>query len=187
MSLSGARDGRDEAQLAVLDAMVFFAICLLISSVLVCNVRSTGHAQSDPLLASDEASNLLEVFLECSLCRHVQLDACGVDLSGHESIAEILSALAELRIRGSDLGPYDPILSECRSVLYGICSPGWVPGLSVCRVEEIHLAVLLSIGNESVGEGLTLAASQMLPTPSSSSVMVVLTLAPALALHAVPV
>ena len=185
--LSGYRKSGNEAQLAVFDAMVFFAVCLLTCSLLISNAQHSQRSQLDAALASDQAETLLRVYLASSLGVTMEIDRSGLIVTGHESIADIVATMVELRLDGVDMSPYTGIMAACGSVLSNICPDCWSPEMRAFRADATEMIPLLSFGEHEDRDSDRISASQTITTRDEIQVLLVLTLSPALPSHLVPV
>ena len=184
---SGSIGSSNEAQLAAFDAMVFFAVCLLICNILIANAQHGESSQLDSALANDHAETLLRVFLASSIGERFELNSCDLIITGYEPIADVLAVMVELRLQGVDLSPYAPVLALCGSVLSCVCSYIWAPELRAYGMGAGEMTPLLSFGEHASCDGDRLSASQIMTTRDGVQVLLVLTLAPSLPAHLVPV
>lgn len=179
----GRNSERDtSAQLALMDAMVFFAVSTIICATLASYVVREGEEEAEGPTVLAGADGLLAVYLQASLGRSFILGADGLELTGREQIGEILYLVAALAVRGHDLSVCDPVFEHCLAVLDGLCEP-WSPSLTVSLVGADRWIVLVELGEEAISEPYSYAASQNLGMCDSVPVMVSLVLHPALLPH----
>lgn len=176
--MSGRPSSDDRAQLALLDAMVFFAISVVICSVMV-SYAVPGASVDDGSMGSAGADNLLAVFLGASLGDGVAIGVPGFELTGSERFGEVLFLLSALALDGVPLEGFEPLLSHCSSVLSALSEP-WSPFLRVVSDDGEGDVTLISIGYEPGNGRDSEAASQNLGEHGGSSLTATLVLSPAL-------
>jgi len=90
--LHGDRFRRESGQLALLDALVFFSIAILVSGVMISYVGfSSGDAMTGACEPPRDVAEVLSALMAASIGSAVESQT-GLEVSGHESIAECLSA-----------------------------------------------------------------------------------------------
>lgn len=177
------RRGRDDvAQLALLDAMVFFAVSTVICGVMTSYAESHADGQGDALLSSTDADSLLSVYLEASLGDAFVVDALGLELTGQERFGELLLLLAGMMLDGRPMEPFGPLLARCGEVLAPICLP-WSPCMSVCWDDGGQWVTLIMMGLEPDGEADAASASQSLGVHGQAALRATLVLSPPLLPH----
>lgn len=177
------RPGRDDrAQLALLDAMVFFAVSTVICGVMTSYAESHVDGRDDALLSSTDADRLLSVYLEASLGDAFVVDALGLELTGQERFGEILLLLAGMALDGGSLEPFGPLLARCGEVLAPICLP-WSWCMSVCCDDGTQWVTLIIMGQEPDGQADAASASQSLGVHGRAALRATLVLSPPLLPH----
>lgn len=127
--MSGKHDER--GQLALLDAMVFFAIALLVSSMLA------GMARDAPVAKSDRgeeayAESALRAFLEASLGRTVLLELDGpVEIKPWEKVGDCLMAELHAIRDGRSPSDFEPLNAVLMDMLGSIVARPYRFTLSV--------------------------------------------------------
>lgn len=173
---------RDKAgQLALLDAMVFFSIAMLVSSVLVLQTEASSDATvgiSDGPPTS--VGGLLGALMMASIGQPIKIDlGPGLTVMGQESVAECLSA--ELYALGSGAGP--ALFVELNEAVLGLLDSLTLPAFRGCLVavhpEGSSQAPALAIPGLPRASGLSYAASCQLPCEDGSLYTVTLVLQPA--------
>ena len=173
------RPPRDErAQLALLDAMVFFAISMVICGVMV-SYAVPGGSIDDGSFGSARADNLLAVYLGASLGDGVALGVAGFEFTGDERLGEVLFLLSALVLDGVPLEGFEPLLSHCSSVLSALSEP-WSPFLRVISDDGEGGVTIISMGCEPGDGHDSESASQNLGEYDGSSLTATLFLSPAL-------
>lgn len=181
------RAGRDRgAQLALLDALAFFAVSALICSVMVSSVAHKVDWERQDAIGQAGPSELLAVFLEASVGQGFPL-APDLELTGREQFGEALLAAADMVRRGFPADGLAPFLAHCREVL-GILTPStYIPRLQVLSDEGVGWVVLVTIGGDDADHPDSVSAYQNLAGRDGTPMVVALTLSPALLPHVVPV
>lgn len=179
--MSGRPDRGDSGQLALMDALVFFAISTVICSVMVFYTASWEDARADPLLSSADPDNILSVYLQASVGDAFVVEGVGLELTGRERMCEVLLLLGEVALSGGPLEPFDLLLAKCGEVLRPLCMP-LRPTLSVCCEDGEGWAVLVRIGEETF-TAEAVSATQNLGGFAEARLHVTLVLSPALLPH----
>lgn len=173
---------RDKAgQLALLDAMVFFSIAMLVSSILVlqteaCSDAAVGISDGSPT----SVGGMLAALMTASIGQPVKIDlGPGLTVLGQESVAECLSA--ELYALGSGSGP--ALFAELNEAVLGLLDSltlaafrGW---LVAVHPEGSWEAPTLAIPGLPLASSLSYAASCQLPCEDGALYTVTLVLQPA--------
>ncbi|MBN1677958.1 MAG: hypothetical protein JW880_05405 [Candidatus Thermoplasmatota archaeon] len=117
---------RDEkGQLALMDAMVFFSIAMLVSSILMAqseSVSTSTHSELD--WPGVEVSDMLEVMMgasigtEMTICLDREWEICG-----SESVAECLCAELCAVSKGFEMSAFDPVNEAIAGILEVLSGP----------------------------------------------------------------
>lgn len=172
-------DGR--GQLALMDAMVFFSIAVVTSSV----VLSYDEVRTDDLAGADsiDPENILRVFLRACVGVDTTLYD-GTEVDGKECAADCLMAEAMRIVDGVDPGLFTELNGALLASLERVVAAGFAPHLSVVS----HVGgTLIDIGRATAGVEDLLAASEEFPDVGGSRCLVVLVLVPSLGLEHVDV
>lgn len=171
---------RDEpAQLALLDAMVFFAVSMVICGTLMSYVASRAGGPSEVADAGTDADESLATFLESSLGEGFALDGLGLELTGRELFGETLLLISAMVLQGRPIEVFEPVLSHIDVVLSRVCDP-CATLLKTSLADGDEWATLMEIGQEPSEAADTESASQNLGMCEGVAVMVTLVLSPAL-------
>ncbi|MCU0858975.1 MAG: hypothetical protein MUE55_00055 [Thermoplasmata archaeon] len=177
----GDRAPDDRAQLALMDAMVFFAIALVTSSIVL---SYTDDRPSDLMGAVDGAvdpGDVLRVFLRASVGTDIELWD-GLTVSARESVADCLYAEVAYLTGGANPGSFAGMNEVLLDVLENISPVG-----TTCHLSVVDAAgsgePLLTIERAPAIGGVLLSASQEFPAVMGSECLAVLVLAPALCLE----
>ena len=185
--MCGRRTCDDTAQLALLDAMVFFAVSALICSVMISAVESSVDRERADVPARVDPSGLLQVFLAASLGEGVRLEGAGLELTGREQFGETLLAVGGLVRSGLPAGLFEEFLSHCARVLDVLCPHAYAPWLQVLSEEPMGWALLYSVGAAEPDHSEAISSYQNLAGGDGTRVMVILALSPTLLPHLVQV
>ncbi len=125
MSGPRKRDRRDGAQLALVDAMVFFAIALVISTLFLGSAgRVSDPEPSEPL---PYVESLLRSFLGASLCERLILSAGGgIEIGPYEKVCDCLAVELHMLREGCPLEAFAPLDSLLALLLDSVIpEPYW--------------------------------------------------------------
>lgn len=183
--MSGKTNGGDRAQLALLDAMVFFAVSMVICATVLSHAAPGAddpyHVAADP--RPDEC---LAVYLESSLGQRLLLSPLDLELTGRESFSETLSIVSALIVQGVPTVVFDPILTLGSALLAGLCAP-YSALLSVSLIDGDIQSTVIELGKRPVGYTDAHSASRNLGTCEGAPLVATLVLFPAFPPEGVPV
>jgi len=179
VSLCGKPKRDEHAQLALLDAMVFFAVCAVICGTLMSYVVSQAGGPSDTVGAGVDPDESLAVLLDSSLGEGFVLDGLGLELTGREQLGETLLLISAMVAQGHPVEVFEPVLSHVGVVLSLVCDP-CAALLRTSMAGGAEWVTLMEIGQGPTGTADTDAASQSLGMCEGVPVMVTLVLSPAL-------
>lgn len=180
--MSGRMSRDCHGQLAALDAMVFFALAMLISS-------STWAYVDDALVGSGadgvegvhDPGQLLSVFLRASIGVEVVLDTDPrVTIPSREEVETCLCAELDATTSGLDGDVFGPLNEVLVSILARLAGIGYSASLSAFRTTEDGLCPMLVLETSECISENRYSGSCELPGSSGSVYLVVLTLGPAL-------
>jgi hypothetical protein len=178
--LCGRRRWREGAQLALMDAMVFFAVSMVICATLASYSASQGADVADETEAFTDPDGLLAVYLRASLGKEFVLEGPGLVLTGREQFSETLYLVCALVVQGLNIEEFELVLTHCHLVISGLCD-SWYAILRLSLAATTGWTVLAELGEEASSDSL--AASQNLGVCGGSQLVVTLILHPALLLH----
>ena len=117
-----ARDG----QLALLDAMVFFVIAMLVTNVCFSYLGQSSTSGLDrPSIERCDPGMILGVFLEASLGRSIVIPSSPeVELDGKDQVSDCLLVEIECIEGGGDPLIFASLNQIFLGILLGICPPG---------------------------------------------------------------
>jgi len=184
--LCGKRRRDDGGQLALLDAMVFFAVSSMICATMASHAVNRSQALEAAALGEPNTDEMLSVFLSASVGASIGLEGLSVELAGYESFSEVLFLVSAMVMDGQDENLLEPVLSLCSHVLADLCAP-WSPLLVLSAEADGNMASLLEVGEQAVSDADKYAASQSLGEHGGVGVVVTLVLSPVLLLHGLDV
>lgn len=176
--MSGRRTHDERAQLALLDAMVFFAVSTVICSVMVSYSVSEDGSGGD-VFASAAPEEVLSAYLCASLGKDFILGAPALELLGSERVGEVLFLLMATVLDGGSLEVFEPLLSHCGEVLAGLCGP-WSHLLRLSSEDGGGTTILIMFGCEPDEGADATSSSQNLGTYGGADLTATLVLSPAL-------
>ncbi len=177
--------GDSHAQLALLDAIVFFTVILALCSSMVAYVEIFETYRLDECgINAVDASELLSVFLRTSIGASVQVaSGTDIEMTGRESMADILMVICDAKLSGVDESFFAPLPSMILETLV-LVSPSYIePHLVILDLTSSPNSEMLVLENSPCREADTSAASQMMMDPEGRSFLLVLVLEPALGPH----
>ncbi len=179
--MSGRRRFGRGGQLALMDAMVFFAVAMLASSVLLSYSRSQPL---DPLGDADGAGDpaeVLRVFLRASVGAEIELWD-GLTIAGCEPVADCLMAEACWISQGAAPSSFEELDIVLLAMLEKIVAPGLSPHLQVIDTVDGGQTVL-RIERSPAASDVRVSATQEFPGVGGSGYLAVLVLDPSLLLQ----
>lgn len=186
MGSSGSSRLRDEGQLALLDAMVFFAVAMVICSCIACHALDGTRVSWEDGASTSEADMLLTVFLTASVGKPFSIGFIGSEITGYERFAEILFLLAAHLKEGCDEDCLRDVFTHCGEVLATICAP-FSPVLRLSCLTDGSLMTLTEFGRPADGPDAD-ASTQSLGMYGGTGLVATLVLSSAcLLLHGVDV
>jgi len=178
--LSGDRARSDLGQLALLDAMVFFAAAILLSSIALsfsfdsAGTFAGGNSRVD-------AGEVLTAFLHASIAEsfEIVLDE-PVTVTGGETFALCLSLEASIILGGGSAEPFRQMNEIVGRALSDLCPAGFSPSLVVAEKSTGLGDPLFVIPGAANRSEQVYAASAWIPSANGEELLVVLMLAPTL-------
>lgn len=169
--------GSSRGQLAVMDAMVFFCISVVICSLLISAV-SEELDSADTHYGRSDANAVLSVFLRTTFDSRSTENAFAPDLfTGTETVADVLVVLAVLAADHGLPECYDLVADELLDAARSIAHPSLEPHISVLAVRDGAHVRLLVIEDSCIPEsGEVTAASQRIVGNDDEAMVAVLAL-----------
>lgn len=175
---------RDEGgQLAALDAMVFFALTMLISSSTFAYVEgvSSEHGTEAAVSGECDPGQVLSVFMRASVGVEVTLDLGGeVTISSREEVASCLSAELDAIVGGCSVDQFDPLNDALLMMLGKLVGMGYSAHLSAYRTTDDGAEPILVLEEAGCVSENRYSGSCEVPGLGGSAYVVVLVLGPAL-------
>lgn len=184
--MSGKPRRDDRAQLALMDAMVFFAVCAVICGMMTAHLASLSLDAQVSAPGPMSVDELLMSFLGASVGREVVLEDLGMELTGLELFSETLSLVSATVVAGGQVDSFAELLTHCESVLSTMCSP-WSSMLRMSSEDGGHWETLVEVGDAPPAGVDTWASSQSLGVWAGVPLTATLVLFPALVLHSLRV
>ncbi len=179
--MCGERGSDDRAQLALMDAMVFFAIAMVTSSIVLSYANDLPSDSMRDVDGAVDPDEVLLVFLRASVGVDMELWD-GLTVSARDSVADCLYAEVASLTEGVDARFFIGMNEVLMDALENISPAGTTSHLTVMDVAGTGGTLLTIERAPAVGEVL-LSASQGLPAAMGSDCLVVLVLVPALCLE----
>lgn len=175
------------AQLALMDALMFFTAAMVISAVLSGYV-GRGPAAAGPVAGSSDAEDILRVFLRASLGTKVTIGwPHEVILSGAESVGECLASEASALCAGCPSAAFGELNACLLSAAKNLTGPRFCPYILVFESERNSTSPCIALPEVPTADKNLLAGSALLPAIDGLEFVVVLVLYPAASLELVPV
>lgn len=185
--MSGHRDVARTGQLALMDALVFFTVAMLISSILLSRAYLDRRDETDTLWCdvSYDASTLLGVVLRASIGECVTLNVSGrqVTVSPTAAIGECVAMEATALLSGDEPRVFDEVNGMILEIVKDVAGPFVVPHLWVLRSEDGSWDALMRIEDRPPAADACQAASFDLPVGHIGRCRVTLVLEPSLLLE----
>jgi hypothetical protein len=175
-----AKDG----QLALLDAMVFFTIAMLVTNVCFSYFGQTGASgPGSPSTGRCDPGMILGVFLEASLGRSIVIPSSPeAELDAKDQVSDCLLVEMECIENGGDSLVFASLNQLFLGILLEICPPGVSPLLVSYSAANLinQLVLIVSDPTWTTYEGMDVRAASVTMSSSEQHVyLVVLKLAPA--------
>jgi hypothetical protein len=183
LSRGRSRNARD-GQLALLDAMMFFAIAMLVTDVCFSYFGQTSASGLDrPGIERCDPGTILGVFLEASLGRSIAIPSSPeAELDGKDQVSDCLLVEMECVESCGDPLVFASLNQLFLEILLEICPPGMSPLLvsySAARFIDEPVLVVSDPGWASYERADVRAASATMSSSEQHAYLVVLKLAPA--------
>lgn len=177
--MSGRLDRRCEAQLAVLDAVVFFIAAMAISTVLMSYVRTGVDQSLDDKGGRSDPAEVLQAFMRASIGERVTLQIdTQVCIEPSEDVASCLAAeIAALR-QGVAPEVFANLDSLMERILRSVSSPALEPHLLVLEPGDPSPKTLLTLGGVPGRGECSYASSCTLGMQGGAECLVELVLCP---------
>lgn len=180
--MSGTSRADTRAQLAVMDAMVFFAVCAVISASLASSALHCSDLTDEPTHGAVRADELLSAYLRASLGEPLSVEPSRLELTGLEPLSEVLFVMASLLTQGREPEEFSALSSLCSRIIVGMCGP-WSPVLRLSASGSEGWATLIEIGAPRLDSLETWSATKSLGESGGSTITVTLVLFSTLLLH----
>lgn len=180
--MSGHRDKGTSGQLALMDAMIFFAASLLISSIVMSQAFQDRCDNVDAIGAGAalDASSILGVLLRTSIGRSVPLDCENpVAVQPTTTVGECMAAEAVAILSGEPAEAFADLNGLILAIAELAVSPGIVPHLWIMLVTADGLKSIVRIEERPPVACERHAASFDLPAEDDARCFVTLVLEPA--------
>lgn len=174
------------AQLAVMDAIVFFAVCTLICAFLVSSALSQREVIDESAHSAPRADEILSAYLGASLGEPLSLGSPGLELTGAEPLCEVLFVIASLLSEGREPEEFLMLFSACSRVLEAICIQ-WSPMLRLSSHAVDGWTTLIEVGAPRLDRFETWSSTKNLGECGEATITVTLVLSSSLLLHDVGV
>ena len=173
----GSRTRDSDAQLAVMDAVVFFLASMIVASVLFSYLERPGIQRTAE--ESGDSDAMLEVLLKASIgtTLSVALEHTLV-IDGREEVGECLLAEIHALRHGATIATFQSLNAILGGLVLSICSPAFEPSLVVLCEGDSCPNPILEILNPRASPNVY-ASSTELTDPDGSIYLVELLLAPA--------
>ena len=180
--MSGPSDGRTSGQLALMDAMVFFAASIVISSAILSQTFREDLSATDASVQETlpDPASLLAILLRTSIGTELVLDfGKGFVVHPDTTVGEVLSVEVPALSSGVDEIVFSGLNREILSIAELASGPNVVPHLWIMECVEGAWMALTCIEENDPSGADTRAASFDMPSEGGSRCMVTLVLEPA--------
>lgn len=179
--MCGRMRGDRRGQLALMDAVVFFSIAMLVSGIIVIH---SGTVLRGEAIISDDASTrteeMLHVLLASSIGERMSIALVPeLTIAGHETISECLSAELYALTCGADTTAFARLNEAVASAIRAMCGPAMSACLLVLGPDGSSESVLLAIPRLCEPDMLAYSSSFGLPCAGGLLFTVCLVLEPA--------
>lgn len=168
------------AQLALLDAMVFFAGALLVTGMMFSQRATDSEAHEDGIAGVCDPADLLDALMKASVGEPMELATQRMTtLTGCEEISQVLSFELDELVSGTPAEVFAEFNGIIRGALLAACTPAM----------ELHLVAfvdngsfdrpLLAIPSPATSVSVAVSSSVTLPSHWGGQYIVVLVLDPA--------
>lgn len=177
--MRGDRPKCESGQLALLDALVFFSIAMLVSGVMISYVESSSRDAMTVVGGPPvDIAEVLNAVMGASISREVGV-LPGLEISGHESVAECLSAELYALSMNVESQMFDGLNEAIGEVVDPLSGPLFDWRIIVVHPLGRSSEPCLAIPGPSVPRSLAYAASTELPCSDGVLYTVILILEPA--------
>lgn len=180
--MSGRQRSPTSGQLALMDALVFFAVALLISSIVVSQAHLEGQNRGSPLDAGPgfDAASVLGVLMRTSIGESIWLNTSKPTLVHFTTaVGECLAVEAAALLSGATVVAFDEMNDAILRIAVGLVSPFVVPHVWLMRDLAGSWTRLAAIEEAAPSAGDRYAASFDLPAVGDIGCAVALVLEPA--------
>jgi len=180
--LCGNSDSESSAQLAVMDAIVFFIGAVLVSNILLSYVVTLpNHSPESSIVGDTDPAEILRTFLATSLCESVVVDlGQKFYLDDRTTAAESLAIeLLALEV-GHDLNQFVHLNRLIYDMIRAVCNQAYEPHLLVFDVDDDLSGPVLSIPSAHEATKSAYASSTEIPGSGATVYLAELILYPTL-------
>lgn len=179
--MPGDLRGNSKGQLAFMDAMVFFAIAMLLSGALLAQVRSASDEYSVVVGGAEvDAANMLEVLMAVSIGQTLAITLeKTIVIASHEQVSECLRAELHALASGAEPEAFDALNEAVAEALRALAGPCMRASLVASFGEGSSDEPLLEIPGRCHPAGLAYASSVDLPCGDGVVFKILLVLEPA--------
>lgn len=162
--MCGRVKGRADGQLALLDALVFFAVAVVVSSVLLSYDRSDGKPELSSGSGTSNPGEILKAFLDASIGDEIPIQF-GASLTVHQDkqVSVCLALEIEAILDGIGSGLFQALDRAYMTILERITNPVFQPYLVVLDDEGSTYVPILNLPCAVPGCGVSMASSMVLP------------------------
>jgi len=188
--VSPRRESSDRGQLALMDAMVFFAVMLLICSLQLSMCREDGVYDDMhlDLAGRSDPESVLPVLLKASIgVRCVVSLESQLEVLAYTTVSECLAAEAVAVMRGAPLDPFDVLNGVILGIAANISHPLLAPHIVLYHECDDDMTILLRIERWPPSSEDLFAACCDLPEDGDVRLTVSFQLEPALLLEGLDV
>jgi len=166
---------RSDGQLALLDAMVFFAISVVVSSVMLSYGKDSGDMGLDPCEGTSDPEMILEAFLNACLGSPVTIRShdC-LTIPERTKVSACLALEVEAMMDGFDPDVFVDLNDAYTIILRRITNPVFEPHLAVLDSDGGDFDAVLMLPQNSQLGSVVLVASAVLPCGEHSCLVEVL-------------
>lgn len=145
--MCGRFDVESHAQLAVMDAIIFFIGAVLVSNILMSYVTTLpNHPNGNSFGGDTDPAEILRMFLATSLCESVVVDLGQTfHMDDRTTAAESLAIELVALEGGHDIRQFDRLNSLIHDMLRAVCNPAYEPYLLVFEMDDDATVPVLSI------------------------------------------
>lgn len=178
---SRLRDDRDKGQLAVMDAIVFFTVAMLICSLQLAQLR--GEVVSDDIGigrdARSDPSTLLMTILRTSIGQMIMIELdTPLTVSSETAIADCLASEAVALTRGHGTAAFEELNRRVLAIVSNASAPVALPHIVMAALSDGEYDTMLVLEHAPIVSENCFAATQRILSDPSRDIVVTLVLEP---------